>query len=177
MEEEESVRVRKQERKKGKRVSSKGSEWREKENIRGENRERRKDFISESVESPCRDEGPTTMTEGGLDVCNLMTKNKRTNWRRLLAGGLVAIVALALVVAAVILLTGSPDSSTSRTTSAPGISLEEWLAGSLSPKSFNATWLSGKCFTLSIVLNRDKCSFPFLSFPASTLYTTKAFLS
>ncbi|XP_043503481.1 prolyl endopeptidase FAP-like [Polistes fuscatus] len=74
---------------------------------------------------------------------NLMTKNKRTNWRRLLAGGLVAIVALALVVAAVILLTGSPDSSTSRTTSAPGISLEEWLAGSLSPKSFNATWLSG----------------------------------
>ncbi|XP_014604197.1 PREDICTED: venom dipeptidyl peptidase 4 isoform X1 [Polistes canadensis] len=74
---------------------------------------------------------------------NLMTKNKRTNWRRLLAGGLVTIVALALVVAAVILLTGSPDSSTSRTTSAPGISLEEWLAGSLSPKSFNATWLSG----------------------------------
>nr|KAF7422118.1 hypothetical protein H0235_009954 [Vespula pensylvanica] len=75
-------------------------------------------------------------------VKDLMTKNKRTNWRRLLAGGLVAIVALALVVAAAILLTGSPDSSASRTTSAPGISLEEWLAGSLSPKSFNATWLS-----------------------------------
>lgn len=94
-----------------------------------------------------------------LSLQDLMTKNKRTNWRRLLAGGLVAIVALALVVAAAILLTGSPDSSASRTTSAPGISLEEWLAGSLSPKSFNATWLSGKCFALSIVLNRDKCSF------------------
>lgn len=94
-----------------------------------------------------------------LSLQDLMTKNKRTNWRRLLAGGLVAIVALALVVAAAILLTGSPDSSASRTTSAPGISLEEWLAGSLSPKSFNATWLSGKCYALSIVLNRDNCSF------------------
>ncbi|KAF7397905.1 hypothetical protein HZH68_009127 [Vespula germanica] len=79
-----------------------------------------------------------------VNVKDLMTKNKRTNWRRLLAGGLVAIVALALVVAAAILLTGSPDSSASRTTSAPGISLEEWLAGSLSPKSFNATWLSAE---------------------------------
>lgn len=84
------------------------------------------------------------MTEGGLDVGDLMTKNKRTNWRRLLAGGLVAIVVLALVVAAAILLTGSPDNSASRATNAPGISLEEWLAGSLSPKSFNATWLSEK---------------------------------
>ncbi|KAI4497391.1 hypothetical protein M0802_007402 [Mischocyttarus mexicanus] len=86
---------------------------------------------------------------------NLMTKNKRTNWRRLLAGGLVAIVALALVVAAAILLTGSPDNSASRTTNAPGISLEEWLAGSLSPKSFNATWLSGKVYMFNVNQSGD----------------------
>ncbi|CAK9800503.1 Venom dipeptidyl peptidase 4 [Anthophora quadrimaculata] len=74
---------------------------------------------------------------------DLMTKNKQRNWRRLLAGCLVAVVVLGLVVAAAILLTGSPDSSGTRTPAAPGISLEEWLAGSLSPKSFNGTWISG----------------------------------
>ncbi|XP_050596155.1 venom dipeptidyl peptidase 4 isoform X3 [Bombus affinis] len=74
---------------------------------------------------------------------DLMTKNKQRNWRRLLAGCLVGVVVLGLVIAATILLTGSPDSSGSRTPAAPGISLEEWLAGSLSPKSFNGTWISG----------------------------------
>ncbi|XP_076624535.1 venom dipeptidyl peptidase 4 isoform X2 [Colletes latitarsis] len=74
---------------------------------------------------------------------DLMTKSKQRNWRRLLAGGLVVVVVLGLVVAAAVLLTGSPDSSGSRAPSAPGISLEEWLAGSLSPKSFNGTWISG----------------------------------
>lgn len=73
-----------------------------------------------------------------------MTKNKQRNWRRLLAACLVGVVVLGLVVAATILLTGSPDSSGSSTPAAPGISLEEWLAGSLSPKSFNGTWISGK---------------------------------
>ncbi|KOC65222.1 hypothetical protein WH47_09801 [Habropoda laboriosa] len=73
---------------------------------------------------------------------DLMTKNKQRNWRRLLAGCLVAVVVLGLVVAAAILLTGSPDSSGTRPPAAPGISLEEWLAGSLSPKSFNGTWIS-----------------------------------
>ncbi|XP_043250210.1 venom dipeptidyl peptidase 4-like isoform X2 [Colletes gigas] len=74
---------------------------------------------------------------------DLMTKIKQRNWRRFLAGGLVVVVVLGLVVAAAVLLTGSPDSSGSRAPSAPGISLEEWLAGSLSPKSFNGTWISG----------------------------------
>ncbi|XP_076231045.1 venom dipeptidyl peptidase 4 [Calliopsis andreniformis] len=83
------------------------------------------------------------MTEGGPNIADLMTKNKQRNWRRLLAGGLIALVVLGLVVAATILLTGSPDSSGQRTSDAPGISLEEWLAGSLSPKSFNGTWISG----------------------------------
>lgn len=83
------------------------------------------------------------MTEGGPNIADLMTKNKQRNWRRLLAGGLIVVVVLGLVVAATILLTGSPDSSGSRTPGAPGISLEEWLAGSLSPKSFNGTWISG----------------------------------
>jgi len=62
----------------------------------------------------------------------------------LLGCGIVIIIVLALVIAAAILLTGSPDSTASRTNGAPGISLEEWLSGSLSPKSFNATWISGK---------------------------------
>ncbi|OAD57927.1 hypothetical protein WN48_00960 [Eufriesea mexicana] len=81
-------------------------------------------------------------------VQDLMTKNKQRNWRRLLAGCLVVVVVLGLVIAATILLTGSPDSSGSRTPAAPGISLEEWLAGSLSPKSFNGTWISGKYLIL-----------------------------
>ena len=75
---------------------------------------------------------------------DLMTKNKQRNWRRLLAGCLVAVVVLGLVIAAAILLTGSPDFTGTGTPAAPGISLEEWLAGSLSPKSFNGTWISGK---------------------------------
>ncbi|KAK9302318.1 hypothetical protein QLX08_005590 [Tetragonisca angustula] len=83
------------------------------------------------------------MTEGGPNISDLMTKNKQRNWRRLLAGCLVAVVVLGLVVAAAILLTGSPDFTGTGTPAAPGISLEEWLAGSLSPKSFNGTWISG----------------------------------
>ncbi|XP_033227069.1 venom dipeptidyl peptidase 4 isoform X2 [Belonocnema kinseyi] len=82
------------------------------------------------------------MAEGGFDVSDLMTKNKRRNWRRLLAGGLIAIVVLALVITAAILLTGGPNSSESKTPTAAGISLEEWLHGSLSTKSFNGTWMS-----------------------------------
>jgi len=73
---------------------------------------------------------------------DLMTKHKqRYRW---LICGIVVIVVLALVIAAAILLTGGPDSAASRANSAPGISLEEWLSGSLSPKSFNGTWISGK---------------------------------
>lgn len=83
------------------------------------------------------------MTEGGPNISDLMTKNKQRNWRRFLAGCLVAVVVLGLVIAATVLLTGSPDSSASRTPLASGISLEEWLAGSLSPKSFNGTWITG----------------------------------
>ncbi|KYQ53942.1 hypothetical protein ALC60_07147 [Trachymyrmex zeteki] len=73
-----------------------------------------------------------------------MTKNKQRYKWRLLACGIVLIIVLALVIAAAILLTGSPDSTASRTNGAAGISLEEWLSGSLSPKSFNGTWISGK---------------------------------
>ncbi|XP_072762346.1 venom dipeptidyl peptidase 4 isoform X3 [Anoplolepis gracilipes] len=74
---------------------------------------------------------------------DLMTKNKQRYRWRLLVCGIVIIIVLALVIAAAILLTGSPGSTASRTNGAPGISLEEWLSGSLSPKSFNGTWISG----------------------------------
>ncbi|KMQ92871.1 venom dipeptidyl peptidase 4-like protein, partial [Lasius niger] len=73
---------------------------------------------------------------------DLMTKTKQRYRWRLLICGIVIIIVLALVIAAAILLTGSPDSAASRTNGAPGISLEEWLSGSLSPKSFNGTWIS-----------------------------------
>ncbi|KAG7197411.1 hypothetical protein KM043_017105 [Ampulex compressa] len=74
----------------------------------------------------------------------LMTKDKQRSWRRLLVGGIVILVVFALVAAAAILLTDSPDSSASKTKRSPAISLEEWLGGSLSPKSFNGTWISAK---------------------------------
>lgn len=80
-----------------------------------------------------------------------MTKNKQRNRWRLLTFGVVVIIVLALVIAAAILLTGSPNSTASRTNGAPGISLEEWLSGSLSPKSFNGTWISGKHTALLFV--------------------------
>lgn len=75
-----------------------------------------------------------------------MTKNKHRYRWRLLVGVIVIIVVLALVIAAAILLTGRPNSAaSSRTNDAAGISLEQWLSGSLSPKSFNGTWISGEC--------------------------------
>lgn len=98
---------------------------------------------------------------------DLMTKNKQRYRRRMVVCGFVVIIVLALVIAAAILLTGSPDSS--RTNHAPGISLEEWLSGSLSPKNFNGTWISGKCifipgrdinssFCLRILYKRETAS-------------------
>lgn len=95
------------------------------------------------MQTPIRDENSRTMTEGEPNVSDLMTKNKQRYRWRLLICGIVIIVVLALVIAAAILLTGSPNSTASRTNGAPGISLEEWLSGSLSPKSFNGTWISG----------------------------------
>ncbi|XP_046586430.1 venom dipeptidyl peptidase 4 isoform X1 [Neodiprion lecontei] len=80
--------------------------------------------------------------EGDLRL-ELMTKSKRQGWRRLLIGSIVAIVVIALIIAAVFLLTGSPADSSSDSPSASGITLEEWLGGSLATKSFNGTWLSG----------------------------------
>lgn len=95
------------------------------------------------MQTSIRDENLRTMTEGETNVSDLMTKTKQRYRWRLLICGIVTIVVLALVIAAAILLTGSPDSAASRTNGAPGISLEEWLSGSLSPKSFNGTWISG----------------------------------
>lgn len=92
-----------------------------------------------------------------LSLQDLMTKNKQRYRWRLLICGIVIIVVLALVIAAAILLTGSPNSTASRTNGAPGISLEEWLSGSLSPKSFNGTWISGKCCTYVLLARKKSC--------------------
>ncbi|XP_020285677.1 venom dipeptidyl peptidase 4 isoform X2 [Pseudomyrmex gracilis] len=70
---------------------------------------------------------------------DLMTKNKQRYRWRLLAGCVVVIIVLALVITAAILL----DSAGNRTRTARGITLKEWLSGSLSSKSFNGTWING----------------------------------
>ncbi|KAK0080428.1 hypothetical protein PV325_013967, partial [Microctonus aethiopoides] len=72
----------------------------------------------------------------------LMTKNNRRNWRRLLAGGFIAIIVLALLIATIILLTVNRDTKTSQASTASSITLEQWLNGWVSTKSFNGTWLS-----------------------------------
>ncbi|XP_023289115.1 venom dipeptidyl peptidase 4 [Orussus abietinus] len=81
----------------------------------------------------------------GIEIADsnqeLMTKTKRANWRRLLVGGVVGVLVLALVITAVILFTG-PEAEGSNGQSAAQITLEEWLLGSLSTKSFNGTWIS-----------------------------------
>lgn len=92
-----------------------------------------------------------------LSLQDLMTKNKHRYRWRLLICGIVIIIVLALVIAAAILLTGSPNSTASRTNGAPGISLEEWLSGSLSPKSFNGTWISGKRCTCVLLARKKGC--------------------
>lgn len=71
-----------------------------------------------------------------------MTKSNRKGWRRVLIGVVVGLAAVALVIVAVILLTGG--SGNSELTTASGVTLEEWLGGTLSTRSFNGTWLSGK---------------------------------
>lgn len=76
-----------------------------------------------------------------------MTKNKHRNWRHWIGGVLVGIVVLGLIIAAIILLSGRPASSARARTSGPAgsaVTLDEWLWGSVSPKSFNGTWISGK---------------------------------
>ncbi|KAL6431650.1 hypothetical protein ACFW04_007295 [Cataglyphis niger] len=95
-----------------------------------------------------------------------MTKNKQRYRWRLLICGIVFIIVLALVIAAAILLTGSPNSTSSRTNGAPGISLEEWLSGSLSPKSFNGTWISVRRIEIlgaRCVLVHEKAYYDFMN--------------
>ncbi|XP_024940697.1 inactive dipeptidyl peptidase 10-like isoform X2 [Cephus cinctus] len=72
----------------------------------------------------------------------LMTKNKRRSWRRILAGAVVGLVILALVITAIIYLVGHSESADKQTPVKDGLTLEEWLSGSLSTNSFNGTWLS-----------------------------------
>ncbi|XP_014205083.1 venom dipeptidyl peptidase 4 isoform X2 [Copidosoma floridanum] len=87
------------------------------------------------------------MRDGVFDVSELMTKSAGWSTRRLLLAGLLTAVLLVLVVTltAAAVLTGASarDASRSEAPGPSGISLEEWLDGSLSTKSFNGTWLSG----------------------------------
>ncbi|XP_058799148.1 venom dipeptidyl peptidase 4-like isoform X2 [Phymastichus coffea] len=91
-------------------------------------------------------------TASGIDICTsqssqeLMTKSTGCKTRRLLLIGLVVTILLVLVITATaaVLLSGN-DRETARIEAftGQGISLEEWLGGSLSTKGFNGTWLSG----------------------------------
>ncbi|XP_008202160.1 venom dipeptidyl peptidase 4 isoform X1 [Nasonia vitripennis] len=76
----------------------------------------------------------------------LMTKSTGCNTRRLLVVGLIATIVLVLVItatAAILLTSADREAARTEALGASGISVEEWLGGSLSTKSFNGTWLSG----------------------------------
>lgn len=73
-----------------------------------------------------------------------MTKNTRRNWRKLFAGGLIALVVLLLLIATLFLVKLNPDEGNSQTTTTSSITLDEWLWGSLSTKNFNGTWINGQ---------------------------------
>lgn len=66
----------------------------------------------------------------------------QTRWKRRawIIGGVIGAVVLALLIAAIVILTSSKDSET---TNQGAISLEDFLKGRLSSRSFNATWASG----------------------------------
>ncbi|XP_012256545.3 venom dipeptidyl peptidase 4 isoform X3 [Athalia rosae] len=100
------------------------------------------EFESEANKESTRKKGGE-MTEGRLDVSELMTKSKRRGWRRFLIGAIVGIIVIALISAAVFLLTSSPSDSSADEPLPEGITLEDWLRGALATKSFNGTWLSG----------------------------------
>lgn len=67
----------------------------------------------------------------------IITKGKKKK-RAWIIGTVVGLVVIAVVVALVVVLTSNRNKVTE-----PAISLEDFLDGKLSPKSFNASWLSG----------------------------------
>ncbi|XP_011494919.1 PREDICTED: venom dipeptidyl peptidase 4 isoform X2 [Ceratosolen solmsi marchali] len=76
----------------------------------------------------------------------LMIKGTGCNMRRLLVIGLIMMVVLVLIITATVtVLLTSRTRKTFRNEQLEnyGISLHDWLSGSLSTKSFNGTWLSG----------------------------------
>ncbi|KAK0093208.1 hypothetical protein PV326_014068 [Microctonus aethiopoides] len=116
------------------------------------------DLIHESGTTP-RSVFLDFITAEGLIIqaaAELMTKNNRRNWRRLLAGGFIAIIVLALLIATIILLTVNRDTKTSQASTASSITLEQWLNGWVSTKSFNGTWLSG-FFQFEMNKNKTNC--------------------
>lgn len=60
----------------------------------------------------------------------------------MIASGTLVLVVIALVIAAIVLLSDSIDAA-SITKEENTIALEDILNGSLSPKGFNGTWISG----------------------------------
>lgn len=77
----------------------------------------------------------------------IITKSK---WRRRvwIIGGIAGAIALALLIAAIVLLT--TNSKDSNTTQQNALSLEDFLQGRLSTRSFNASWISGECTYSSV---------------------------
>lgn len=65
-------------------------------------------------------------------------------------GGVIGAVGLAILIAAIVILTSSKDSDTSNQ---EAISLEDFLKGRLSSRSFNATWASGQFIYYYYLLN------------------------
>lgn len=80
----------------------------------------------------------------------IITKGKRKK-RAYIVGGVVAIVVIAVVIALVVVFTtrsGEEEPTANEST----ITLEDFLNGALSPRSFNASWVSGMSIFFLIFL-------------------------
>lgn len=60
--------------------------------------------------------------------------------------GVACVIILALIIAAIVLLSNEKKIKKYRLPQAEGLSLDDVILGRLNPKSFNATWISGKLF-------------------------------
>lgn len=73
----------------------------------------------------------------------IIAKGKRKK-RAYIIGGITALIVLGLVIALVVVLTSKSNESEVPAVVESPVTLENFLEGKLSPKSFNASWTSSK---------------------------------
>ncbi|CAH1108966.1 unnamed protein product [Psylliodes chrysocephalus] len=75
-------------------------------------------------------------------IWDLIIAKGRTKKRKWIITGVIVVIAVSLVIAAIILLSKGGEKSSTKPV-APTLTLEDYLNGRFQPKSFNATWTSG----------------------------------